>query len=238
MLKSEELSLHPLLAISPIDGRHRTITEPLSAWLSEYALMKYRLYLEVEYLIALSECQEFRALRDFTLEEKEFLRDLVNNFSLQDAQTIQNIDRFGYKGQRPINHDVKAVEYFLKEKLQSSSLAQFTEIVHFGLTSEDANNVAYNAMLRGALKLHYVPSLVKLVDKLAELAKEEKNTALLSKTHGQAATPSTFGKEFANYIERLRKELTYLQKCHYLLKLMELLVHIMRKYSQHQKLIG
>jgi len=205
--KSEDLNLHSLKAISPIDGRHRLMTEPLADWLSEYALIKYRLFMETEYLIALSECVEFKAARTFSLEEKSFLRNIVKNFTLQDAQVIQNIDRFGYQEMKATNHDCKAAEYFLKMKMKESSLNDIIEFVHFGLTSEDINNVAHDCMVQGALKSYYIPSLVSLLNQLAKIAENEKSTAMLGKTHGQPATPTTFGKEMANYLDRLRKQL-------------------------------
>lgn len=211
MSKSEDLFFHSLKAISPIDGRHRIVAEPLAEWFSEYALFKYRLHLEVEYLIALSELDGFGAVRDFNNEEKKFLRGLVENFSLEDAMELQNIDRFGFHVQKPINHDVKSVEYFLKSRMENSSLKDVLEMAHFGLTSEDVNNFAYNFMIRGALEHCYVPALVSLLEKLSECAEAEKNTAMLSRTHGQPATPTTFGKEMAVFLDRLRKELEFLR---------------------------
>ncbi len=209
-LKSEDLTFHSLKAISPIDGRHRVLTAKLSEWFSEYAYHKYRIYLEVEYLIALSENKEFESVRELTATEKDFLRKIVEEFSLEDAQIIQNIDMFGYNGLGPTNHDFKACEYFLKMQMEKSSLKDLLEMVHFGLTTEDANNVAYSCKIRGALKNHYVPAMVELLNMLEELCTAEKNTPMLSKTHGQPATPTTFGKEMANYLERLRKELEFL----------------------------
>ena len=210
--KSEDLNLHSLKAISPIDGRHRLMTEPLADWFSEFALFKYRIHMEVEYLVALSESEQFAAVRNFTLEEKEFLRAITRNFVLQDAQTIQDIDRFGYKEMKPTNHDCKSAEYFLKMKLEESSLKDVIEFVHFGLTSEDMNNIAHNCMIDGALNFHYIPDLVSLIDQLKEIAESEKNTAMLGRTHGQPATPTTFGKEMANYLDRLRKQLVKLKQ--------------------------
>ncbi|MFH1063826.1 MAG: adenylosuccinate lyase [Candidatus Woesearchaeota archaeon] len=206
-MKSDDLSIHSLKAISPIDGRHHIMTKPLGEWFSEYALFKYRSHVEVEYLIALSELEGFDAVRTFTKEEKDYLRSIIKEFSLEDAKIIQDIDRFGYNGAGPTNHDVKSVEYFIKMKLKGSSLEDVTEMVHFGLTSEDINNIAFDCMIHGALQQHYIPSLVELLDRLAEHAQRERNTAMLSKTHGQPATPTTFGKEMANYLERLRIEL-------------------------------
>ncbi len=209
-IKSEDLNLHSLKAISPIDGRHRLMTEPLADWFSEFALIKYRLFMEVEYLVALSECVEFKAVRTFTLEEKSFLRNIVKNFTLQDAQIVQDIDRFGYQDIKATNHDCKAAEYFLKMKMKESSLNEVLEFVHFGLTSEDMNNVAHDCMIQGALKSYYIPGLVSLLDQLVEIAEKEKSTAMLGRTHGQPATPTTFGKEMANYLDRLRKQLVKL----------------------------
>ena len=209
-IKSEDLHFHSLKAISPIDGRHRVMTAPLAEWFSEYALFKYRLKAEVEYLIALSELPE-KVFRSLSGEEKQFLRQLVVNFSLEDAQIIQNIDRFGYKEMRATNHDAKAGEYFLKMKMSDSSLKDLSEAVHFGLTSEDINNLAYNWMLKGGINNHYLPALVELLDNLSQLADEEKSTSMLGRTHGQPATPTTFGKEMAVFLERLRKEILFLQ---------------------------
>ncbi len=212
MVKSEDLSFHSLRAISPIDGRHRIMTEPLADWFSEYALHKYRVFVEVEYLISLSELDDFDAIRDLTRDEKDFLRSIASGFSLADAKVIQDIDRFGYNGQKPTNHDVKSVEYFIKMKLKGTSLDDVSEMVHFALTSEDINNIAIDCMVRGGMELNYIPALVGLVDKLAHLAESEKSSPMLSKTHGQPATPTTFGKEMANYVERLKNEVTTLAK--------------------------
>jgi adenylosuccinate lyase len=202
--------LHSLKAISPIDGRHRIITAPLGEWFSEFALHKFRANAEIEYFIALSELDAFPAVRKFSEEEKAFLRRIVKEFSLEDAQVINNIDRFGYNGMGPTNHDVKSVEYFIKMKLEGSSLQDMAEMVHFGLTSEDINNIAFDCMIQGLLDHHYIPALVKLMDTLAGHAEKEKISPMLSKTHGQPATPTTFGKEMANYLERLRIELVNL----------------------------
>ena len=210
-IKSEDLNLHSLKAISPIDGRHRLMTEPLADCLSEYALFKYRVFLETEYLIALSKEKNFKEIREFTLEETEFLRNLVNNFTLPDAQVIQNIDRFGYKDIKATNHDTKATEYYVKLKIKDTSLQDVSEFVHFGLTGDDVNNIALSKMIKIALEQYYLPKLVDVLDCLCKLAEEEKGTPLLGKTHGQPATPTTFGKEMANYLERLRKEAVFLQ---------------------------
>lgn len=208
MFNKDDLTFHALEAISAIDGRHRLMTAPLANFLSEGALLKYRLLVEVEYIIALSELHPFPFLHFpmFATRQKQFLRDLITDFSLEDAKIIQQIDRFGYNGAPPVNHDVKAVEYFLKLKLTGTDLESAMEMVHFGLTSEDVNNLAYNLMLRNAITTVYLPALEKLLNKLAEMASTEKATPMLGRTHGQPATPTTFGKEMANFLERLRQE--------------------------------
>jgi adenylosuccinate lyase len=208
---SEDLNLHSLKAISPIDGRHRLMTEPLSDWFSEFAFFKYMIKLEIEYLVALSELEEFSAVRTLTMEEKSLLRDIVKNFSLKDAQIIQNIDRFGYKDMKAINQDFKSCEYFIKMKMENTSLQDLQEFIHFGLTSEDAKNVSRYYMLNGTLHCYFIPAMVQLLDLLKEIAENEKSTAMLGRTHGEPATPTTFGKEMANYLERLRKELVFLK---------------------------
>ena len=211
-MKSEDFYFHSLKAISPIDGRHRIMTEPLSDCLSEYGLFKYRVFLETEYLIALSEDEDFEKVRPFTNEEKELLRNLVHKFNLEEAQIIHNIDRFGYKEIKATNHDTKATEYYVKLKIKETSLQDITEFVHFGLTGDDVNNVALSKMIQTSLEYHYIPKLVEMLDCLCKIAKDEKETPLLGRTHGQPATPTTFGKEMANYLERLRKEVMFLQQ--------------------------
>ncbi len=211
-MKSEDFSLHPLEAISPIDGRYHSITKPLSKWLSEYSLFKYRVYVEVEYLIALSEWKGFVALPEFATDVKRQIRRIAGDFSLQDAQLIQNIERFGHGGKKPIHHDVKAAEYFVRKKLKLNNLEDQMEMVHFGLTSEDVNNIAYNIMIKGVLDNEYIPKLVSLLDNLCLIAEKEKRTVMLGRTHGQPASPTTFGKEIANYLERFRKEVLCLKQ--------------------------
>jgi adenylosuccinate lyase len=210
-MNSDDLYFHSLKAVSPVDGRHRIITQPLSEWFSEFAFFKYRIFIEIEYLIALSELSSFNELRSFSEDEKEFLKSIVTNFSLDDAKIIQDLDIFGHDGSKPLNHDMKAVEYFIKQKLANSSLNDISEFVHFGLTSEDINNLALNCMVKGLLEEHYINGMIKILDKLAIIAKNNASFAMLSKTHGQAATPTTFGKEIANYLERLRLELVSLK---------------------------
>ena len=211
-MNSDDLHFHSLKAISPIDGRHRIITEPLSEWFSEFAFFKYRIFVEIQYLLALSEDKNFNALRQFTKQEKENLNNIFINFNLEDAKTIQNIDQFGYGDLGPVHHDMKAVEYFLKLKLKDTSLHEISEFIHFGLTSEDVNNLAINCMVQGLLEQHYLLGLTTLLDKIADLAEKNANVPLLARTHGQPATPTTLGKELANFLERLRNEYASLKK--------------------------
>ncbi|MBI2572870.1 adenylosuccinate lyase [Candidatus Woesearchaeota archaeon] len=209
-MNSEDLQIHTLQAISPIDGRHHIFTKPLSQFFSEFALHRFRVFVEVEYLIALSQTPAFIQLRQFTPQEKEFLRSIFSSFSLNDAIHIQNIDHFGTSTISATHHDVKAVEYFIKEKIQTSTLKDIEEFVHFGLTSEDVNNIAHNLMIREGLRTFFIPELVNILDSLSILSLQEKESIMLAKTHGQPAVPTTFGKEVANFLERLRKDLTRL----------------------------
>jgi len=203
-------NFNSLLAISPIDGRHRIDLEPLSNFYSEYALIRNRLKMEVEYLISLSDLETFTLLRFFSLQEKDFLRSIYLDFTIDDAQIVNQIDRFGYNGRSALNHDVKACEYFLKDKLIGSSLEDVKEYVHFAITSEDCNNFAYNFMIVDSLQKFYFPKLKEFCDLLASLSLNYKDLAMLSKTHGMDASPTTFGKEFANYLFRIQKEFEFL----------------------------
>ena len=200
----------PLLAISPIDGRHRIDLEPLSEYFSEFALIRNRIKMEVEYLIALTNLESFSLLRYLDVKEENFLRSIYIDFTIEDAQIINQIDRYGYNGSPALNHDVKACEYFLKTKLSGTSLHDIQEYVHFAITSEDCNNIAYNFMLVDSLKKIYFPKLKQFCDVLACLALDYKDLAMLSKTHGMDASPTTFGKEFANFLFRIQKEFEFL----------------------------
>ncbi len=188
----------PHKAISPVDGRYVALTKELVPYVSEYALMGYRLRVETEYLMALSELRGFGPRR-FSKKEIALLRKLPI-LTEGDAEHIKEIET-------TTNHDVKAIEYYLREKLADSSLKDVTEWIHFGITSEDTNNISYALILRDVLEAVIIPSLEKLQTELSKLASKHAPTAMLARTHGQAATPTTFGKEMEVFRSRLRREL-------------------------------
>src|SRR3989344_4605738 len=189
--------LDTLTAVSSIDGRYRAAVAPLAEHFSEYGLIRKRLTVECEYLVALSEAGVMRAL---TEEEKTVLRQLPH-ISLEEAVVVKKIEKEGYEGIPATNHDVKAIEYFIKKKLANSSLKDIAEWTHFALTSEDVNSVAYGIALRGALQSEIFPALENLRTSLEALAKEHAATPMLARTHGQ---PATNWQEFAkNFITRL-----------------------------------
>jgi len=197
-----------LNSISPLDGRYSKQTSALSSFFSERALMSYRVRVEGEYLIALSLLK--LKLRKFTEKEKSAIRSLYN-LSDKDAQMISNIEKKGYKsGKRLIkatDHDVKAVEYFIKEKLSKTSLKNSLEWVHFALTSEDVNNISYALMIADSLDNVIKPKLVEIIKELNKLSKKYKNLPMLARTHGQPASPTTFGKEIKVFTARIEKRM-------------------------------
>ncbi|MFA6171355.1 MAG: adenylosuccinate lyase [Patescibacteria group bacterium] len=189
--------------ISPVDGRYKKYTEALAPYFSEYALSKYKVLMECEYLIALSETPGIK-MRAFSGSEKALIRKLYNDFSLEDAQIINDIELKGYKNIKATNHDFKAIEYFLKEKLGKTSLKDSLEWIHFGLTSEDANNIAYGLMISESLKEVMIPALEKVIIEIKGLVRAGKDAPILARTHGQPASPTTFGKEFKVFEARLK----------------------------------
>lgn len=191
-----------LYAVSPVDGRYSNLTEPLRQYFSEFALFKYRLHIEAEYLIALTNLgiPKIPALADQTRID---IQNLVGNFSIQDAQRIKELEKV-------TNHDIKALEYFIKERLENS-LGASVEWVHFGLTSQDINNTAIPLSLKDANQDILLPALQEVVDKLQALALEWKNVAMLARTHGQPASPTTIGKELFVFVERLNIQLAMLR---------------------------
>lgn len=195
--------LNTLNAVSPIDGRYRSKITELAPFLSEYGLFKYRVWIEIEYFIALSktDIKQFRPLTD---AELSFLKGLYLSFSEDDARAIKDIEKV-------TNHDVKAVEYFIKEKLKGSSLEEFSEFVHFGLTSQDINNTAVPLSMQHAIEKVILPELNQVVKNIEGFSTEWKKIPLLSRTHGQAATPTTVGKEFAVFAERLNIQINNLK---------------------------
>lgn len=198
------MSLNELTAITPIDGRYHSKVSELEEYFSEYALVKYRVFVEVEYFIALCEIP-LPQLSDFDLEaNRKSLRDVYHDFSVEDAQRVKDIEKV-------TNHDVKAVEYFLKEKFDGLGLQKHKEFIHFGLTSQDINNTAVPCSLRDALQEVYYPKLEKLVEKLTELADSWDDIPMLARTHGQPASPTRLGKELRVFIERINVQLELLK---------------------------
>src|SRR5690348_17080972 len=210
------MRLDTLTAISPVDGRYRGTAEALAEYFSEYALMKMRVTVECEYLTALSETKGI-GIRPLTADEKVMLRALPQ-ISIDDAQIIRKFEREGHGGIPATNHDVKAVEYFIKLKLKNSSLADVLEWVHFALTSEDVNSTAHALALRGAVEAVMLPALWKVQSEIIRLARAHANTAMLARTHGQSATPTTFGKEMNVFARRLEKQVAILKNSSVLMK--------------------
>ncbi|APG59706.1 adenylosuccinate lyase [Christiangramia salexigens] len=192
----------PLSAISPIDGRYRSKTKKLAAFFSEEALIKYRIKVEVEYFIALYE-QGLPQLKDVDTVNFKKLRELYENFTALDAQAVKEIEKI-------TNHDVKAVEYFLKEEFEKLGMETSKEFIHFGLTSQDINNTAIPLSLKDAFEEVYLPELKTIIEKLDELASEWKDIPLLARTHGQPASPTRLGKELKVFVERLNQQLELL----------------------------
>ncbi len=199
----------PLNSISPIDGRYRKTAEPLAKYFSEQALMRYRLIVEGEYLIALSQTKGLK-LRKLKNAEIVKIRNLYKLFQ-KDAQIISDIETKGYKNIKATDHDVKAVEYFMKDKLGGTSLKDILEYIHFALTSYDTNTLARGMMLSDALGQIILPELNKVRKALESLAKKYKNLPMLARTHGQPASPTTFGKEFKIFAVRLSKQTSILK---------------------------
>ena len=201
------MNLNALTAISPIDGRYHSKTNELQAYFSEFGLIKYRVKIEVEYFIALVETG-IEPLKDFPKNQFDSLRAIVDNFTEEDANSIKNIEKV-------TNHDVKAVEYFLKDKLTALGLDKYLEFIHFGLTSQDINNTSIPLSLKEAIEESYLPLIQSLIDKLNELKVEWKDIAMLAKTHGQPASPTRLGKEIQVFSERLEKQVNQLKSIPY-----------------------
>ena len=197
----------PLSAVSPLDGRYAGDTEPLRAYVSEQALMRARVRVETEYLVALADLEATPV--SLSAADRERLREGYRGFDRTDAERIKRLETEG-EGDRPAtNHDVKAVEYFVRDNLPAGV---GDEWVHFGLTSEDVTNLAYRLLLGPAVKEVLLPRLHQLRDALAGMAREYRDVAMLARTHGQPATPTTFGKEMAVYAARLGRALAALQQ--------------------------
>ena len=192
-----------LTAISPVDGRYRNKAENLAAYFSEYALIKYRVQVEIEYFITLAEyLPQLNNLA--TVENKEALRKIYKEFSLEDATRIKEIESV-------TNHDVKAVEYFIKEKFDLLALQDYKEFIHFGLTSQDINNTSVPLSIKDALNEVYYPGIQEVIDMLKKYAEEWSNVSMLAKTHGQPASPTRLGKEIMVFVYSLEQQVALLK---------------------------
>ena len=190
------MDLHQLTAISPIDGRYRSQLQHLDEYFSEYALIKYRVLVEVEYFLFLGEKKFFK----IPVLVKNHLLNAAANFSLENATTIKETEKI-------TNHDVKAVEYFLKAELEKCNAGHLKEWIHFGLTSQDINNTAIPLSWKHAMEHDYLPSIINLQHQLLQMAKDWKDIPMLARTHGQAASPTRLGKEIMVYVERLENQI-------------------------------
>ncbi len=205
------MNLDTLTAISPVDGRYRGKTEPLGDYFSEFALIRYRVRVEVEYFITLVELP-LPQLATFDHSLFERLRDIYRNFTEEDAARVKDIEKV-------TNHDVKAVEYFLKEQFDAiGGLDSYKEFIHFGLTSQDINNTSTPLMLKEAMENVYYPQVEELIAQLQTYADEWKDVPMLAKTHGQPASPTRLGKEIMVYVYRLNEQLASLKQCKYTAK--------------------
>ena len=192
-----------LTAISPVDGRYRNKAENLAAYFSEYALIKYRVRVEIEYFITLAEyLPQLNSLA--TVENKEALRKIYQEFSLEDATRIKEIESV-------TNHDVKAVEYFIKEKFDLLALQDYKEFIHFGLTSQDINNTSVPLSIKDALDEVYYPGIQEVIDMLKKYAEDWSDVSMLAKTHGQPASPTRVGKEIMVFVYRLEQQVALLK---------------------------
>jgi len=204
------MNLSSLNAISPIDGRYRDKTRQLAPFFSEEALIKFRVRVEIEYFIALCEIP-LPQLSDFKKDHFDALRLVYHNFSTQDAQRIKEIELV-------TNHDVKAVEYFIKEKFDDLGLSKYKEFIHFGLTSQDINNTAIPLSLNEAFDKVYYPEISRLLEKLRSLVSEWDSIPMLARTHGQPASPTRLGKELQVFVERIEQQIHQLQQIPYAAK--------------------
>jgi len=195
-------TLNELNAISPIDGRYRNKTLSLAPFFSEEALIKYRVLVEIEYFIALCEVP-LPQLKNVDSKVYESLRNIYKDFSTADALWIKETEKV-------TNHDVKAVEYFIKDAFEKLGLSEYKEFIHFGLTSQDINNTAIPLSTKEAFEKVYLPSLVALISKLKELSTEWKDVPMLARTHGQPASPTRLGKEIAVFVERIEEQMRLL----------------------------
>ena len=198
------MELSPLTAVSPVDGRYHSKTKSLQNYYSEHALIRYRVKVEIEYFIALCEIP-LPQLADFDKNLYNALRDIYENFSLEDSQSIKDIESI-------TNHDVKAVEYFIKGKFDNLGIEKYKEFIHFGLTSQDINNTSLPMLIKDSLNEVYYPLLNEMIDILDKYAEEWKDIPMLAKTHGQPASPTRIGKEINVFSYRLKQQLALLKQ--------------------------
>ena len=192
-----------LLSISPIDGRYSNKTSLLQNYFSEYALIKYRVYVEIKYFIELAK-NKIKPINEISENKLKDVEKIIKNFNVEDAERIKEIEK-------NINHDVKAVEYFIKEKFDKLGLKDYKEFIHFGLTSQDINNTALPLMIKDSLDKVIFPSYKAIIKEIHKKSTEMKDIAMVARTHGQPATPTTLGKEFMVFEERLLKQLEMLK---------------------------
>ena len=195
----------PLKNISPLDGRYSKSIETLSDYFSESALIKYRIKVEIEYLIHLSRQKEVKELDPISDKDIKRFQKIYNSFSIEDAKRVKAIEV-------ATNHDVKAVEYFIREKLEKMKKKRLYPWIHFALTSEDVNNLSYSLMWQDGMRNVFLPEFHEVIKKLNTIAKQFSTTAMLSLTHGQSATPTTFGKELAVFVHRLNRQFEQIKK--------------------------
>ncbi len=194
------MELNELTAISPVDGRYGSKTAAFRDLFSEYGLIKHRVLVEVRWFQALAAHDDIPEVATLDADAQNKLNDIVDNFSLSDAECIKTIER-------TTNHDVKAVEYFLKEKIQGNAMLEAsTEFLHFACTSEDINNLSHGLMLKAGREAVLLPAMDEIIDNLSQQSQAYATQPMLSRTHGQTASPTTVGKELANVVYRLRKQ--------------------------------
>ena len=193
--------LDELTAISPLDGRYARHTQGLRLLVSEYGLIRARCIVELRWFQHLAATSTIPELPPLSKKQSESIEKVITKFSLKDAKKVKSLEARS-------NHDVKAVEYLIKDKIAAiEGLSPFSEFVHFACTSEDINNLSHGLMLQAAMEKEIIPSMINLIEALAELAEKYAGTAMLSRTHGQIASPTTMGKELANWVARLRRQL-------------------------------
>ena len=194
------MTLDNLTAISPVDGRYGSLTEDLRNIFSEYGLIRYRILVEIQWLQDLSANNDIKEIKPFSVRTNQFLDSILEDFSLEDGKRIKELEKV-------TNHDVKAVEYFLREKISGNEeISSLSEFIHFACTSEDINNLCHGLMLTDARSQILYPTLLEIVGSLAQLAEKYSGLPMLSRTHGQPASPTTLGKELAVFIHRLQRQ--------------------------------